>query len=89
MRELTASGILDAIERGDIESIHDGGAITVLIDLKPVLLIPESPALQVRKTFGNAVIVRSGDVTVATIQADDKTDAEQIADAMTDLLAIG
>ena len=89
MIELTARQILNAIEGGDIESIRDDGVITILIDLKPVLTIPAEPVPQVQKTVGNAVNVLSGEVTVATIEADDEADAVLIAGAMGDILNIG
>ncbi len=89
MTELTARRILNAIEGGDIESIRDDGVITILIDLKTVLTFPEAPVPLIQKTAGNATTVRSGKVTVATVQADDEREAELIAGAITELLAIG
>lgn len=89
MIELSALEILNAIEGGDIESIRDDGVITILIDLKPVLIVPEVTVPQVKKSVGNMVSVWAGDIPIAAVQADDEADAEEIAGALADLLSIG
>lgn len=76
---IEACHILNAIEGGDIEPAHDGSNVTILFNLKPVLTVPLVPLAQVRKTIDNMVNVFSGDILVATVQADSEADTEEIA----------
>ena len=87
MIEIPARTILNAIEGGDLESIHDDGSIVLLLDLKRLLTVPESPTPQVSKSPANVVAVLSGDVAVAQIPAENYEDAEEIAAILADLLA--
>jgi len=84
---ISVKAVLNAIEGGDIEAIRQHGLLKILIDLKPVLIVFESPRPQIRKSIGgNTITVLSGDVPVATVQADSADDAEQIASVLADLL---
>lgn len=79
---ITARSILNAIEGGDIESIRDDGMLTVLIDRKPALTIPNRPAPKIQVTGEHAVQVLSGDRVDCSIEEEDAFDAKQIADAL-------
>lgn len=87
MISIPAKSIMNAWGGGEIGAIVDG-TIRLLTDLHPVLSLPQTPAPQISKSYDNSVVVSSGDVPVARIDAESAEDADEIAGWLADLLAI-
>ena len=88
MVKIPASKILDAVEDADIESIRDDGILAIVIDRELMMAMPALPPPRVSKSPDNVVIVHSGSVFVARIEAGSAEDAEDIAATLDDLLAM-
>lgn len=79
---MTAEQLLKAIEGGELECLRDDGVVTLFVDRKPELTMPEAPTPQVTINEGNSVEILSGEVSVATIEVLTTVEAEIIADAL-------
>lgn len=86
--ELSAQKLLSAFEGGDIELMKEDGKILLLLDLKPILTMLETPVPKVTKWKDNSIVITSGTETVAVIQAESDLDAEEIRASLVDLLAM-
>ena len=88
MVEIPASRILNAVEGTEIESIHDGGIVAIMIAHDLLMAMPESPPPCVTVSTDNIVMVKSGNISVAKIEAESSADAGDIATALTELLTM-
>lgn len=86
MIHLSGSEILTALQHGTLESMRDDGVIEVLIEGNPVVTFSESPAPEVSKRSGNSVLILSGNVIIAKIDAETADDADEITLRMKELI---
>ena len=86
MIHLSGGDVLTALQNGTLESIRDDGVIEILMGGTPVLTFSEAPAPEVSKRSGNSVLILSGDVIVAKIDAETADDADEIVLRMKELI---
>lgn len=78
MIHLPGSEVLAALQNGTLESIRDDGVIQIFVGGSPIATFSEAPAPEVSKRSGNSVLVLSGNVIIAKIEAETADDADEI-----------